>query len=61
MKNVFCLMKKVIFSILFLYYCNFFLTTFNLIIPINIITVLIISLFDFSGIVFLIFILKLFY
>ena len=61
MKNVFCLIKKIILAVLFLYSYNFISASFNLIIPINIITILIVSLFDFSGIVFLIFILKIFY
>ena len=39
MKNVFCLIKKIILAVLFLYSYNFISASFNLIIPINIITV----------------------
>ena len=43
------ILKKVIISIMFLYGYNLIMQSFNLNIPINIITVLILSLFDTTG------------
>lgn len=43
------MLKKVVISIMFLYGYNLIMQSFNLNIPINIITVLILSLFDTTG------------
>ncbi len=43
------ILKKVVISIMFLYGYNLIMQSFNLNIPINIITVLILSLFDTTG------------
>lgn len=61
MKKLLVIVKKVVFAILLLYTYNLIGTSFNLIIPINYITVLIVSLLDLPGFALLIVILKLFY
>ena len=61
MKNIFNFVKKIIFAILLLYTYNLVASSFNLIIPINLITILIISILDFPGLFLLVLLLKLFY
>ena len=47
------LIKKIIVSALLIYSFNFFLVSLNFFIPINLITVVLVSLFDFSAIFYL--------
>ena len=55
MKVLFKILRKVIISSFLLYIYNFFAINFNMIIPINIITVLIVSFFDLFGLLGMIF------
>ena len=50
-KLVFKVVKKVIIGMLLLFGYNTFLSSLNLMIPINVITIVIASLFDFLGII----------
>lgn len=50
LKIIFNLVKKVVFAIFLLYGLNLTLNTLNIIIPINLISIMIVSLFDFVGI-----------
>lgn len=43
------ILKKIVLSIIFLYGYNMIMQSFNLNIPINVVTVLILSLFDTTG------------
>lgn len=43
------ILKKIVISIMFLYGYNLIMQSFNLNIPINLITVLVLSLFDTTG------------
>ncbi len=61
MKRILELLKKVIFAVLLLYTYNLIGTSFNLIIPINYITVSIVTLLDLPGFALLLVILKVFY
>ena len=61
MKKITILVKKIIFAILLLYTYNLIGAPINLIIPINYITVIIVTLLDLPGFALLLIILKLFY
>ncbi len=61
MKKALYLLKKIIFAVLLLYTYNLIGVSFNLIIPINYITVSIVTILDLPGFALLIVILKLFY
>jgi len=61
MKNVLIVVKKIIFAILLLYTYNLIASSFSLIIPINLVTVSIVSMIDFPGLFLLVLLLKLFY
>lgn len=51
LKIVITIVKKIIIGMVLLFGYNMFLSSLNLIIPINIITIIIASLFDFPGII----------
>ena len=51
LKIVITIVKKIIIGMALLFGYNMFLSSLNLIIPINIITIIIASLFDFPGII----------
>lgn len=57
LKKIFLLLKKIIFSILLLYGYNLIMSPLNLIIPINVITVGLITIFGSSALIGLIVIL----
>lgn len=61
MKKLFYMVRKIILAIFLLYTYNIIARSFGLIIPINYITVAIISLLDLPGIALLMIVLKLFY
>ena len=61
MKKIAILVKKIIFAILLLYTYNLIGAPINLVIPINYITVIIVTLLDLPGFALLLIILKLFY
>ena len=61
MKKLLYIMKRIIFSIILLYTYNLIGISINLIIPINIVTILIVSLFDIPGFLLLLLILKIYY
>ncbi len=61
MKKIAILVKRIIFAILLLYTYNLIGAPINLIIPINYITVIIVTLLDLPGFALLLIILKLFY
>lgn len=61
MKKLFYIAKKIILAVFLLYTYNLIAKSFGLIIPINYITVTIVSLLDLPGIALLMVILKLFY
>lgn len=61
MKYIMKVIKKIIISVLLLYTYNLIATSFGLIIPINYLTIIIVSILDFPGLALLIVILKLFY
>lgn len=61
MKKILLVLKKVIFAVLLLYTYNLVGASFNLIIPINYITVFIVTLLDLPGFALLLIILKVFY
>ncbi len=48
-KKIFNIVKKIVLSICILYTINLLLSSLNIIIPINFITILILSLLDFPG------------
>ena len=58
MKKALYLLKKIIFAVLLLYTYNLIGVSFNLIIPINYITVSIVTILDLPGFALLIVILK---
>lgn len=51
LKNIVKLLKKIIIGMILLFGYNTFLSSLNLMIPINIVTIIIASLFDFPGII----------
>jgi pro-sigmaK processing inhibitor BofA len=55
------ILKKITFSFILLYSYNLIASSFNLIIPINYISIFIVTILDFPGIALLGIILKLFY
>lgn len=61
MKKLFYIVRKIILAVFLLYTCNIIAKSFGLIVPINYITVGVVSLLDLPGIALLIIILKLFY
>ena len=61
MKNISRILKKIIFAIVLLYTYNLFAISFNMLIPINIITITFLTILDAPGLVLLGLILKLFY
>lgn len=61
MKKLFYIAKKIILAVFLLYTYNLIAKSFGLIIPINYITVTIVSLLDLPGIALLMVMLKLFY
>lgn len=61
MKIVTKLIKKVIFAFLLLYTYNLVATSFNLIVPINYITVGLLTFLDAPGLILLVSVLRLFY
>lgn len=61
MKCIMKFIKKIIIAVLLLYTYNLIATSFGLIIPINYLTIIIVSLLDLPGLALLIVILKLFY
>lgn len=61
MKKVSYILKKIIFAFLLIYTYNLFAVSFNLVIPINIFTIIILSFLDAPGLILLVIILKLFY
>lgn len=50
-KFLFIILKKLIIGMVILFGYNTFLSSLNLMIPINIITIVIVSLFDFPGVI----------
>ena len=61
MKKIINILKKVIFAIVLLYTYNLIAVSYNLIIPINIFTIGIVSLLDIPGMFTLLAIFKIFY
>jgi len=61
MKKVERIIRKIIFSFIFLYSYNLIAVSFNLIIPINIYTITILTVLDVPGLLLLVIIFKLFY
>lgn len=61
MKKLFYIARKIILAVFLLYTYNIIAKSFGLIIPINYITVTIVSLLDLPGIALLMIVLKLFY
>jgi len=61
MKKVSFVLKKIILSFILLYTYNLIAVSFNLIIPINIFTIIILSFLDAPGLILLVIIHKLFY
>ena len=61
MKNIGKLLRKVIFSFIILYTYNLIAVSFNLMIPINIFTIVILTILDAPGLILLVIILKIFY
>ena len=61
MKKIVIIIKKVLFSILLLYTYNKIAVSFNLMIPINVITIGLLTFFDIPGIILLVIIYKMFY
>ncbi len=61
MKKVVKLIKKIIFAFMLLYSYNLIAVSYNLLIPINIITVGILTILDAPGLVLLAVVLKMFY
>lgn len=61
MNKLIKIIKKIIFSFVLLYTYNLVASSFNLIIPINIYTVGLLSILDAPGLITLVAILKLFY
>ena len=61
MKKLFYITKKIILAVFLLYTYNIIAKSFGLIIPINYITVAMITVLDLPGIALLMIILKLFY
>lgn len=51
LKNVLRIIKKVVLGMVLLFAYNTFLSSLNLMIPINVITIIIASLFDVPGII----------
>lgn len=51
MKILFCFVKRIIFGALLLYIYNYFAISYHLVIPINLFTLSITSLFDVFGLV----------
>lgn len=51
MKKIFIIIKKIVLGMALLFIYNVFLSSLNLTIPINIITILVASLFDVPGII----------
>ena len=54
MKTLFKIMKKIIISSFLLYIFNYFAVSFNFVIPINLFSVAIVSIFDVIGLIGLI-------
>lgn len=61
MKLILKIIKKIIFAMILLYTYNLVSVYFDLIIPINIVTIFILTLFDIPGLILLVLILKLFF
>jgi pro-sigmaK processing inhibitor BofA len=61
MKKIGIIIKKVILSFIILYTYNLIAVSFNMIIPINVFTVSILSLLDAPGLFLMVIIYKLFY
>ena len=61
MKKISKILKKIIFSFLLLYTYNLVAVSFNLIIPINIFTIGILSFLDAPGLILMVVVLKFFY
>ena len=61
MKNIGKLLRKIIFSFIILYTYDLIAVSFNLMIPINIFTIVILTILDAPGLILLVIILKLFY
>ena len=61
MKKVANIIKKIFFSFLLLYTYNLIAVSFNLVIPINIFTIGILSILDAPGLILMVIILKFFY
>ena len=61
MKKIFKIIKKILFSFFILYTYNMIAVSFNLIIPINIFTIIFITILDIPGLLLLVIILKLFF
>ncbi len=61
MKKVYSIIKKIILGFLILYTYNLIASSYNMIIPINYYTLLVVSLLDGPGLILLVTILKIFY
>lgn len=61
MKKVIKLLRKILFSFLLLYTYNLIAVSYNLMIPINVITIGILTILDIPGLILLVMIYKLFY
>lgn len=61
MKKVANIIKKIFFSFLLLYTYNLIAVSFNLVIPINMFTIGILSILDAPGLILMVIILKFFY
>lgn len=61
MKKVTYILKKIIFSFILLYTYNLIAVSFNLVIPINMFTIGILSILDAPGLILMVIILKFFY
>lgn len=48
---LFCILKKIVVGMVILFGYNTFLSSLNLMIPINVITIMVVSLFDVPGVI----------
>ena len=51
LKKLFIIIKKIIFGMVLLFGYNTFLSSFNVLIPINLITIIFVALFDIPGVI----------
>lgn len=50
-KKIFIILKKIILGMILLFGYNTFLSSFNVLIPINLITIIFVALFDIPGVI----------